>query len=288
MDPKALSHLDPKQREAYDRVMGHADGSNPITVSSDSPPATDAASPGGMDPNIISANPSAQGISDPTASSPLSASPLSSDANTGIPSFDASLAPDANAEPQANFGEPGPIDISHLGDNPSDNGATPASPQDGMTSFDASPKGSDELSAPAQSDASPSIFSAGPQPADTAAPTEGSSNNSFFSNTSPADEQAAKPSTFDSPTQLGPDQPSSDAPSSSDILNSSTPVTPYTPTPIGDNQPFNQPLPSPAEVNHAGKDSSALLKVLYIVGAVVFFAIYTIFWIKVFDLPFIF
>jgi hypothetical protein len=55
-------------------------------------------------------------------------------------------------------------------------------------------------------------------------------------------------------------------------------------------QPFNtQPLPSPAEVNNAGpQETSPLLRVLYIVGAVVFFAIYTIFWVKVFNLPFIF
>ena|ERR1700722_9054937 len=70
-------------------------------------------------------------------------------------------------------------------------------------------------------------------------------------------------------------------------------VTPYAPEGIGVDQgateQYTEPLPSPAAVNQsAPHETSALLKVLYIVGAVIFFAVYTIFWIKVFNLPFLF
>jgi hypothetical protein len=114
------------------------------------------------------------------------------------------------------------------------------------------------------------------QPAvDQTAPT----TSSFFSNPSPT--------TIDTPgtpTEM-PTDPSV----------AQTPLTPYTPENIAVSQPsvpngqFTQPLPSPASVAHTGPhQTSALLKVLYIVAAVVFFAVYTIFWIKVFNLPFIF
>lgn len=55
-------------------------------------------------------------------------------------------------------------------------------------------------------------------------------------------------------------------------------------------QPAMQPLPSPASVAQIEKNANAgpLLRILYIVGAVIFFIIYTIFWIKVFNLPFFF
>jgi hypothetical protein len=70
------------------------------------------------------------------------------------------------------------------------------------------------------------------------------------------------------------------------------PVTPYSPENFQTNQnpamgeQMSQPLPSPASVNQAvNHETSALLKVLYIIGAVVFFAVYTLFWVKVFGLP---
>ncbi len=87
-----------------------------------------------------------------------------------------------------------------------------------------------------------------------------------------------------------------------DMQLSQTPVTPYTtpatgPTDISQQQQeqqaaqpaFTQPLPSPADAVQAPvKEASPLLKVLYIIGAVFFFAVYTIFWIKIFNLPFLF
>ncbi|HWY79046.1 MAG TPA: hypothetical protein VNW29_01685 [Candidatus Sulfotelmatobacter sp.] len=69
------------------------------------------------------------------------------------------------------------------------------------------------------------------------------------------------------------------------------PVTPYAPSEFGANQNIavdqaNQSLPSPSEINQATPhEASSLLRVLYIIGAVIFFAIYTFFWIKVFNLP---
>ena len=52
--------------------------------------------------------------------------------------------------------------------------------------------------------------------------------------------------------------------------------------------PTGQALPSPATVAGQDKGTSPMLRVLYIIGAVVFFALYSIFWIKVFKLPFLF
>lgn len=94
------------------------------------------------------------------------------------------------------------------------------------------------------------------------------------------------------------------APTASDTLSPVTPelstppiqppVNPWqTPQPAGTTSapnPFTPTgsLPSPAAVAGQAKESSPLLRILYIIGAVVFFAVYTIFWIKVFKLPFLF
>lgn len=70
------------------------------------------------------------------------------------------------------------------------------------------------------------------------------------------------------------------------------PVNPWQSQPAGASSPnpftpTGQSLPSPASVSE-GKETSPMLRVLYIIGAVVFFALYTVFWIKVFKLPFLF
>lgn len=110
-----------------------------------------------------------------------------------------------------------------------------------------------------------------PASTEPAADPNSPATSSFFSNSSPA--------TMD-PTQ------SANAPIEA-------PVTPYVPegtmpAPAADGA-YTQPLPSPSSVNQtSGHETSALLKVLYIIGAVIFFAVYTIFWIKVFNLPFLF
>ena len=117
----------------------------------------------------------------------------------------------------------------------------------------------------------PSMFSATPNesPIDNTAPA----TSSFFSNPSPATTEPIAP-VVDTPPASVPVVPA--------------PFTPegYSVNPSAGAETFSQPLPSPATVNNAAThEASPLLKVLYIVGAIVFFAIYTIFWIKVFGLP---
>lgn len=126
-------------------------------------------------------------------------------------------------------------------------------------------------------------------PAETTPPAESTvdptapTTSSFFSNPSPV--------TAD-PSQIG-DQNTINIPA--EPAGAQAPITPYSSENIAGVPPsvpngqFTQPLPSPSSVAHSGThETSALLKVLYIVAAVVFFAVYTIFWIKVFNLPFIF
>jgi hypothetical protein len=111
--------------------------------------------------------------------------------------------------------------------------------------------------------------------------------SSFFSNPSPATTDPTQ-----NPTQQGTDNNLS-APFTPATEPASAPVTPYSPenqtqyaSPVDQTA---QPLPSPSTVaQSAPKETSALLRVLYIIGAVIFFAIYTVFWIKVFNLPFLF
>lgn len=121
---------------------------------------------------------------------------------------------------------------------------------------------------------SPSLSTPPPEQA-TAAP--------FFTNTSPA---ATDPMQQTGAPMTTPIEPTPVSPS---------PVTPFNPEDPNANQnpalaaAAVQPLPSPASVNQATPhEVSPLLRVLYIIGAVIFFAIYTIFWIKVFNLPFLF
>jgi hypothetical protein len=103
---------------------------------------------------------------------------------------------------------------------------------------------------------------------------------SFFSNPSPA---TVDPSAQTNDTNIT-------APIEPPVM----PITPYAPVDPGAAQnpspeSFAQPLPSPSTVNQTGvHETSPLLKVLYIIGAVIFFAVYTVFWIKIFNLPFLF
>ncbi len=127
-------------------------------------------------------------------------------------------------------------------------------------------------------------------PTETAAPTAPLSDanspatSSFFSSPSPA---TTDPSQVDGNNLAAPVMPPSEP--------ASAPVTPYTaenPTAgqmAAPAEQFSQPLPSPSSVAQAAPhETSALLRVLYILAAAIFFAIYTVFWIKVFNLPFLF
>ncbi len=53
------------------------------------------------------------------------------------------------------------------------------------------------------------------------------------------------------------------------------------------NKPL-QPLPSPASVNHQAAQTggtSGVLKIVYIIAGVIFFIVYAIFWMKIFNFP---
>ncbi len=70
-------------------------------------------------------------------------------------------------------------------------------------------------------------------------------------------------------------------------------VTPYTPQgSVDQNQvaSASESFSAPASVNHAVQTDgpSVLIRVLYLIGAIIFFAVYTVFWIKVFGLKFLF
>lgn len=113
-------------------------------------------------------------------------------------------------------------------------------------------------------------------------------NSSFFSNPSPATTDPPQPASVDASPSTSFTPPATEpapvpvTPYSSDGTTSAIPA-------MSTAEQFSQPLPSPASVaQNAPKESSPLLRVLYIIAAVVFFAIYTVFWIKVFNLPFLF
>src|SRR5579872_6864915 len=105
--------------------------------------------------------------------------------------------------------------------------------------------------------------------------------SSFFSNPSPA---------ASDPTQ-NPVPPGGDYNQNTQAMPpadpNQAPVNPYSPDAQMQNsmpaEQMSQPLQSPAAVaQKSPHETSALLRVLYIVGGVIFFAIYTVFWIKVF------
>lgn len=121
-----------------------------------------------------------------------------------------------------------------------------------------------------------------PTPATPQVPSEPPSGPSFFSNTTPAAPTGMDQEQVTDQYAAAPTEPSADP----------TPITPYSPEDLGAAQspiatePLTQPLPSPSSVNQESQhETSALLKVLYIVGSVIFFIVYTFFWIKVFNLP---
>jgi len=236
MDPKALSHLDPKARETYDRVMGTASAVESATQQPTTPLEPTTAPDSGFVP-LTSTDPSAS-LSTPT--------PVPND-----PGFTS-----------------GPADLSMAGMNPDPAPTTP--PATDITAV-------------------PSLFSANP-----VSPDAQNASSSFFTNPSPSSTEPTP--SADGFASVQPLNTAADTILSTDTPAAPTPITPYTPTGLNDplqpppviDQADAQPLQSPATAQPAPHQNSALLRVLYIVAAVVFFAIYTIFWIKVFNLPFLF
>lgn len=112
----------------------------------------------------------------------------------------------------------------------------------------------------------------------------------------PAETPPAAASTTDSsPAATTPDtafstpQPAAETPAANETATSPTP-TAY--MPVAEAQPAENvnpyaaatPFPSPAEVAQS-REVSPILRILYIVGAVIFFIAYTFFWVKIFNLP---
>jgi hypothetical protein len=53
-------------------------------------------------------------------------------------------------------------------------------------------------------------------------------------------------------------------------------------------QPVLQPLPSPASINQTAPVSAGIspaLKILYFTAGIIFFIVYAIFWLKIFNYP---
>lgn len=113
----------------------------------------------------------------------------------------------------------------------------------------------------------------------------------------PAQPSVAPPPTVEpvAPATPSPAAPPIPTPSATTVVDSSVGVSPAPETPPMGNSPFQTPvvpinepapLPSPAAVNQnvEGTGASSLVKILYIAGAIVFFAVYTYFWMRVFNL----
>ena len=259
MDSKALDHLDPKQQEAYARIMGHAN-------------ASDNPSQSPTQPNTDSI-PTADFMNTPT------------DALSGTP----------NSTPTADFNS-SPLDTpleATAGDQPQfyTPGQESQTPESDAASLSTDPgQLSDQLTG---SPFASSSFndSANNTPEGAVQDNLTPPNSSFFSNPSPAETlPSGGNETLSEP--ISP-EPEGIPASSPDNFSPGAPITPYTPSEVPNLAPvtetFSQPLPSPASVTQEeNKEASPLLRVLYILGAVTFFAVYTIFWIKVFNLPFLF
>jgi hypothetical protein len=125
--------------------------------------------------------------------------------------------------------------------------------------------------------------------ATTPAATAGSANPPILSQ---ADTSAA------TQTSVNPEAP---AVASAETLSSQlSPALPPQPTPQPSGtppatntfqaEPTPQPFASPAAINQAaqGQETSSLVRLLYVFGALLFFIVYVFFWIKVFNykLPF--
>jgi len=115
---------------------------------------------------------------------------------------------------------------------------------------------------------------------------------------------AAEPGSTPAPGATAPTQPAATipaaespipTPSASHVVEPTPTLSPATPVmPATEPNPFQTPvmpaaepppLPSPASVNQmTDQNASPLIRILYIVGAIVFFIVYTFFWTKVFNL----
>lgn len=293
MDPKTLSNSDPQITDAYNHVMGtpttgiepQQDTFTTTTTQTDTFQNQD-----GLSSSPLSAAP-IQTENTPSAFQTADTVPSTDFQNTSFATDTPAVAP-ASLTPLPTLSQTTTETIT-TEQPPAP--AFPAAPTD--FSAEAIQTTTETLSAPIESDPQPSIFSTDPNAPDTtnqSAPA--TTPSAFFTDTTPENtitnpEQQATPDAF---APLAPMEPPADTAMATDAPGGPTPVTPYT-TPQQENQPqapssFPQPLPSPSEVVNASTphETSAITKVIYIIAAVIFFTVYTIFWIKVFNIPFIF
>jgi hypothetical protein len=80
-----------------------------------------------------------------------------------------------------------------------------------------------------------------------------------------------------------------DMPTPVDSSASTIPTTPYTPDNLRFQAAIQSPMGAPAQAVAGApmvpQQPSSMLRILYIVGSVVFFIVYTFFWVKIFNLP---
>lgn len=286
MDPKSLSNPAPQASDAYNRVMG--------TPTTGIEPQQDAFA------TTTTTQTDTIQTQDGLSSSPLSDTPLQSEnPPSAFPTPDLSSPVPQAPEEQNNQFTTGIEQTTQTTETISTEQppapAFPAAPTD--FSSETIQTTTDTLSAPIDGGPQPSIFSTDPNaPETTNPPAPTGAPSAFFTNTAPENntqnpEQPAAPDAF---APLSPMEPPADTAMATDAPGDPTPVTPYT-TPQQENPSqapaaFPQPLPSPSEVVNANTphETPAITKVIYILAAVIFFAVYTIFWIKVFNIPFIF
>lgn len=152
--------------------------------------------------------------------------------------------------------------------------------------------------------------SAAPQPANPAStgPTAIISNTPIPPPVAPQTATETKPAdTASNPAPAVPaEQKSTDVLSSSLEANTGLSAQPVQPADMSNLQPSLsgsplpgnesaailskplQPLPSPASVNHQAAQTggtSGVLKIVYIIAGVIFFIVYAIFWMKIFNFP---
>ncbi len=303
MDPKSFSNLDPQQPDTYNNGMGTPDAG---VIPQQNTFSTDTTTT--VQTDTLQTNISPTPLPDPSLQNPVmtqpenpsmmptpdfAAPPLQADDTPSSP-FATGYAeqPDPNVMPPSMMSQTTTETIT--AQQPPAAPAFPAAPTDFSSENIGAP--ADALSAPMEAGPQSSIFSSTPEmtpdAVNPAPQTE--SPSAFFTDTAPANpEQPASPDAF-APLSSAPAP--ADTAMATDAVADPTPVTPYN-TPVQPENPqqeapsqFTQPLPSPSEVvnENTPHETPLINRVIYIIAGVIFFVVYTIFWIKLLNLPFIF
>lgn len=294
MDPKALSGLDPKFRETYERIMGTStqSSSSPAATTPTIPVDTAPPPPTELGTEMPGGNPTSQAPADyfsavqPIASAtdafsttPATPTPQSDTIVITSPDTQPEPASTPPSDPGAQISPTEGIPFSTIS-TPQESQAAdpaPAMPAPGETAFASAPE-STSFSTPPPPSPVINPLSAVDNAAGVAISSIGSLNP-----TPQPPVESPQPTLADSLMAKDSQPPPAVADISSNQLV--TPAPAYTAESLGIQPTIATAAASPA----AGVATSpTLLKALYIVGGIIFFILYTIFWIKVFNLPFIF